>query len=170
MDVYVCTIALFMCVFCKRECVLMMLGDKGDSCCPVCHMPAWVKDVRSDCQMSDLVEAVSSLKLLLETPSGSPLATCSDGFSRRKRKGCCPLEDNSSSTLQFPKAKRSHLLNGKDYHFRQRGLHVFSIFLHVLDSIIYYITGPAKRNIRGETQLHVATLKVINIVTAGGSL
>ena len=107
--VSVCDVIVY---HCRRSCVLSKLCDGGESRCPVCNMPSWVKDVRPNYQLSAIINNLLSLKSLITTPSivmPSPPPITTE----------CPVTSTSSSTGE-------------------------------------------KRNTRGETPLHAATLKVIN--------
>ena len=48
----------------NRKCIEVTLSQKQASC-PVCHLPAWVKDVKSDHHLDTVIDSVSSLDTLM---------------------------------------------------------------------------------------------------------
>lgn len=63
-----CTIYMFMYrlyLFC-RNCIEHALSENQTNC-PICHIPTWIKDVKSDRQVATLIKCVTALNDLTTT-------------------------------------------------------------------------------------------------------
>ncbi|CAI8038779.1 BRCA1-associated RING domain protein 1 [Geodia barretti] len=133
--------------FCRR-CIEWSISEKQASC-PICLLPAWAKDVKSDRQIGTVIGCVSSMDshILQATARNTHGDSCGNPI-RRKLKSRRGMRQQC---LMFPPVSKT-----------------------CEPSPVCSEKGPSsnnarprktpklkQRNIRGETPLHIAAIKVI---------
>ena len=78
---YTCTI-----VFTGRDCVVTMLCHSGNSCCPLCGLPSWIKDVRPNYQLINIINYIHSINVILNKINSqqTPITSSSDQKIERR--------------------------------------------------------------------------------------
>ena len=73
-------------VFTGRDCVVTTLCHGGNSCCPLCGLPSWIKDVRPNYQLINIINYIHSINVILNNINSqeTPITSSSDQKIERR--------------------------------------------------------------------------------------
>ena len=151
--------------YCVRQCIIGV----GTSC-PQCNLPVWIKDVNPNCQLTTILSHIKKLKSLT-----TPINKTSDDITTQSSFVCqlsthhntrvplvsvnyrwtSPTEQRTvKKKRQLDYVKSSKRIKYDDSIIRSSNVH----------STVNEVPSTSlinKRNVRGETPLHIAAIKVI---------
>ena len=139
--------------------------DNGDSSCPICCLPSWVKDVHPNYQMSNLIGVLTSLKSLLESVMSSPTLSkrwCDSSLRRFEydEKLTIIADNDGGRIVDTPLTVDEDGCCSRVAIRPMRSCNKINIPAKRQKHDAVESSMMVKRNTRGETPLHVASLKV----------
>ena len=177
-----------------------MLRNTGRSCCPVCSLPSWIKDIQPNHELTSLVNGLCTIKELLNRccltstannlqMSDQKLSSCdspetlSHRWAGHKRKfnyegliitntydGTRTVRETASAANYqkgfSPDISRVFFKvdsSAKRQKIKQYSGEKIKTGGTVVPGKPSVVIGNMKRNVRGETPLHVASIKVYSI-------